>query len=75
MADDTEKLQVNVDFTPYPELYKQLEQMVADDMTDRSKFLRRLVSQEWGRRQQMSLPLSGTGTTGKNRKATPATAA
>lgn len=51
MADDTEKLQVNVDFTPYPELYKQLEQMVADDMTDRSKFLRRLVSQEWGRRQ------------------------
>lgn len=59
MADET-KLQVNVDFSGYPELYKELEAMVAEDMTDRSKFIRRLVQQEANRRAQMPLPIKLT---------------
>lgn len=72
MADET-KLQVNVDFTGHPELYKQLEAMVADDMTDRSKFIRRLVQQETNRRAQLPLPIKLTKK-GKAQISVPATA-
>ena len=41
-----EKLQVNVDFTNFPELYKALEQRVKELDTDRSKFIRQLVRNE-----------------------------
>jgi len=69
MAEENEKLQVNVDFTPFPELYKQLEEMVNEDMTDRSKFMRRLVNQEWARRHQMTLPLDTAGAAPKRKQA------
>ena len=44
MAD--EKLQVNVDFTNYPELYEALEKLVKKQDTDRSKLIRGLVRKE-----------------------------
>jgi metal-responsive CopG/Arc/MetJ family transcriptional regulator len=49
-----EKKQVNVDFTKYPELLEALDQMVIDDESDRSKFIRKLVRQEQKRREQAS---------------------
>jgi metal-responsive CopG/Arc/MetJ family transcriptional regulator len=45
MAEE-KKLQVNVDFTQYPELYEALEKLVNDQDTDRSKFIRQLVRKE-----------------------------
>jgi metal-responsive CopG/Arc/MetJ family transcriptional regulator len=45
MAKD-KKLQVNVDFTQYPELYEALETLVIEQDTDRSKFIRQLVRRE-----------------------------
>ena len=50
-----ERLQVNVDFKNFPELLEQLDQMVKDDDTDRSKFLRKLIRDELARRQQLPL--------------------
>lgn len=61
-----EKLQVNVDFTDFPELYEKLMEMIEADMTDRSKFIRRLVSQEVSRRQQT--PLLPVVDSGKGKK-------
>lgn len=69
MAKDESKLQVNVDFTEYPELYAKLMEMVEADMTDRSKFMRRLVSQESTRRQQS--PLLPTVDSGVKAKVSP----
>ena len=46
-----EKKQVNVDFTNFPDLLDGLDQMVEEDGTDRSKFIRKLVRQELTRRQ------------------------
>lgn len=54
--DEKEKLQVNVDFSGHQDLYKGLEEMVAEDMTDRSKFIRWLVRKEMKRRA-MPLPV------------------
>lgn len=45
-----EKKQVNVDFTKFPELLVDLDQMVDDDGTDRSKFIRKLIREEKARR-------------------------
>jgi metal-responsive CopG/Arc/MetJ family transcriptional regulator len=45
MAEE-KKLQVNVDFTQYPELYEALEKLVNEQDTDRSKFIRQLVRKE-----------------------------
>jgi metal-responsive CopG/Arc/MetJ family transcriptional regulator len=42
MAEE-EKLQVNVDFTKYPELYQALDKLVEELDTDRSKLIRQLV--------------------------------
>jgi metal-responsive CopG/Arc/MetJ family transcriptional regulator len=55
-----EKLQVNVDFTGFPELYEALDAMVKEDDMDRSKFIRKMVRQEQARRQQLELPLPTT---------------
>ena len=69
-----EKLQVNVDFTNFPDLYADLVKMIeADGDTDRSKFIRKLVRQEVQRRagklpEQLPLPTS----TKKNRSVTSA---
>ena len=69
-----EKLQVNVDFTNFPELYADLMGMVeADGDTDRSKFIRNLVRQEKLRRAGQlpeQLPLPTPSITKKNRSAT-----
>lgn len=55
-----DKKQVNVDFTKFPELLVDLDQMVDDDGTDRSKFIRKLIREEKARRDapqvQGSLP-------------------
>jgi hypothetical protein len=48
---------VNVDFANFPELLKNLEKMVEDDGMNRSQFIRKLVRQEIGRREQAQLPL------------------
>lgn len=55
-----EKNQVNVDFSKYPELHKALVKMVQDDDTDVSKFIRKLVREEVGRRAQLPLPFPTT---------------
>jgi metal-responsive CopG/Arc/MetJ family transcriptional regulator len=52
-----EKKQVNVDFSNYPELLDNLDKMVEEDGTDRSKLIRKLVRQEKVRRDQQQLPL------------------
>lgn len=57
-----DKKQVNVDFTKFPELLAELDQMVDDDGTDRSKFIRKLIREEKARRTtpnpQTTLPPS-----------------
>jgi Arc/MetJ-type ribon-helix-helix transcriptional regulator len=51
MAEET-KLQVNVDFTNFPDLYNELEDMVAEDTEgNRSAFIRKLVREETARRR------------------------
>ena len=45
-----DKKQVNVDFSKFPELLVDLDQMVDDDGTDRSKFVRKLIREEKVRR-------------------------
>ena len=53
---NNDRVQVNVDFTNFPEVLKQLEEMVAQDPeTDKSKFIRNLIRQEYARRQQLPL--------------------
>jgi len=56
MPEEKERLQVNVDFTDFPELYKELFNMIEADDTDRSKFIRKLVREEIARRAQLTLP-------------------
>jgi metal-responsive CopG/Arc/MetJ family transcriptional regulator len=47
-------LQVNVNFKYNPELIELLDQMVKEDDSDRSKFIRRLIMQESTRRVRMA---------------------
>lgn len=54
MAD--QKLQVNVDFTNYPDLYEALEKLVEERDTDRSKFIRQLVRKEVTKGRQDQSP-------------------
>jgi len=56
MDDKKIKPQVNVDFSKSPELLIDLDKLVKEDGTDRSKFIRKLVRQEIARRQQLPLP-------------------
>lgn len=58
MAEEKKNDQVNVDLDPrkYPGLMSALDKMVADDFTDRSKFVRKLIREEQARRAQLPLP-------------------
>ena len=41
------------------ELMEKLDRMVAEEFSDRSKFVRKLISQEWSRRfEQLAFPLA-----------------
>jgi hypothetical protein len=46
MSDETTRLQVNVDFTKYPELYTALLTLEAELDTDKSKLIRNLVREK-----------------------------
>lgn len=56
MEEEKKPIQVNTDFTNTPELLVQLDEMRVEDFTDRSKFIRKLIAQEWARRNQLPLP-------------------
>jgi metal-responsive CopG/Arc/MetJ family transcriptional regulator len=43
MADTDNKMQVNVDFSKFPELYAAFESLVEELDTDKSKLIRQLV--------------------------------
>lgn len=75
MADKNNSKQVNVDFSNFPELLESLEQMVTEDMTDRSKFIRNLIRQEKERRQQPHSPTTSTKTRVTRRKSAERSAA
>jgi len=69
MADDNKNTWVHIQIQE-SELLAQLDEMVKEDDQDRSKFLRKLIRQEWARRRlQASLsldtPLRGYSTTAK----------
>ncbi len=51
---DEEKVQVNVEMDKT--LRDDLDRMVKEDESDRSKFIRRLIRQESSRRAQLELP-------------------
>lgn len=62
MKEEKKNDQVNVDFSKFPELLEELDEMVAQDDLDRSKFIRKLVRQEKLRRagllpEQLPLPI------------------
>jgi hypothetical protein len=64
------KLQVNIDFTKFPELYADLTTMVNADDLDNSKFIRKLIRQEKLRREgklpeQLPLPINTTNTSSR----------
>jgi hypothetical protein len=66
------KLQVNIDFTKFPELYADLTTMVNADDLDNSKFIRKLIRQEKLRREGKlpeqiphPLPISTTNTSSR----------
>jgi metal-responsive CopG/Arc/MetJ family transcriptional regulator len=79
MAPKIDRQQVNVDFTKYPELLKDLDQMVEDagPEMDRSKFMRELVRQEKARRsrRQRSLPIPTSNPSKTDTRAAQAVAA
>jgi metal-responsive CopG/Arc/MetJ family transcriptional regulator len=54
MADDNKNTWVHIQIQE-PELLAQLDEMVRNDDQDRSKFLRKLIRQEWARRVQQQL--------------------
>ena len=60
MAEEKTTKQVNVNFEKDPDLLTALDEMVQEDESDRSKFIRRLIRQETVRRQQESQRLVRT---------------
>ena len=58
MAADEEKktTQINVSFEKDPELVEQLDAMCEADFSDRSKFVRKLIAQEFQRRNGTLVP-------------------
>ncbi len=46
MTEETTRLQVNVDFTKYPELYTALLTLEAELDTDKSKLIRNLIREK-----------------------------
>ena len=70
MADEKEEtVQVNAGEMP-AELVEKLDEMCKVDENSRSAFLRKLIRQEWARRQQMTLPLETVVTTAQRGKKT-----
>lgn len=68
MADEKEEtVQVNAGEMPV-ELAEKLDEMCADDENSRAAFIRKLIRQEWARRQQMALPLETVVTTAQRGK-------
>lgn len=55
-----DKAQVNTEMEV--ELIEKLDVMCKEDENNRSQFIRKVLRQEWARRQQMALPLE-TGVT------------
>jgi len=53
----TKSEQVNVDFSKFPELLNDLDEMVLEDDLDRSKLIRKLVRQEKARRAKSQMEL------------------
>lgn len=66
-------LQVNAGEMPV-ELVEKLDKMCETDENSRSGFIRKLIRQEWARRQQMALPLEVVTGSRKKSKATAAVA-
>ena len=66
MADE-EKVQVNAGLMPV-ELVEQLDAMVEEDESDRSKFIRKLIRNEWQRRQ-IANPMAGNRPAPKSKRA------
>lgn len=64
MAD--EKAQVNTEMEV--ELIEKLDAMCKEDENNRSQFIRKVLRQEWARRQQMALPLETVVTTAQRGK-------
>ena len=56
MTEEKKNDQVNVDFSKFLDLLDDLDGMVEEDDTDRSKFVRKLIREEKARRQQLPLP-------------------
>jgi metal-responsive CopG/Arc/MetJ family transcriptional regulator len=54
---DTEKVQVNAGEMPVP-LVAKLDAMCAEDENSRTQFIRKLIRQEWERRQQIKLSVA-----------------
>lgn len=73
MANEEEKVQVNAGLMPV-ELVEQLDTMVEEDESDRSKFIRKLIRNEWQRRQMMN-PMAGNRPAPKSKRASQTVAA
>ena len=54
MSDENKNTSVTADFSGDLDLLRDLEKMVADDDTDRSKFIRHLVRKERARRDRIA---------------------
>lgn len=65
--EDQDKVQVNVQMSA--DLQALLDEMVVEDESDRSKFVRKLIRQEHARRVQQQLPLPTGKKTGKSQAA------
>lgn len=61
-----EKAQVNTEMEV--ELIEKLDKMCAEDENNRSQMIRKLIRQEWARRQQMAQPLETVVTTAQRGK-------
>lgn len=75
MAEEKKNDQVNVDFSKFLDLLADLDGMVVDDDTDRSKFIRKLIREEKARRAQLPLPPPFPQPRTQKRSATQAVAA
>lgn len=75
MAEKKKNDQVNVDFSKWLDLLADLDSMVEEDDSDRSKFIRKLVRAEKARRQQLPLPPPFPQPTNRKRSAAQSVAA
>jgi metal-responsive CopG/Arc/MetJ family transcriptional regulator len=64
MAEEKTTKQVNVNFEKDQDLLQALDEMVEEDVSDRSKFIRKLIMQEIRRRK--GLPVTGRLTKKQN---------